>query len=88
LLKQCRCVLRPGGRIVVVGMSKEGREGLAVRAFEWTHQHFPNFLDCRPIFVRRALEAAGFSIDNSEMMHMWVPVEIVRGTKPSTKHPD
>ena len=82
LLDQCRRVLHPGGRIVVVGMSKEGKEGLVVRAFEWTHQHFPNFLDCRPIFVRRALEAAGFSIESSEMMQMWVPVEIVRGTKP------
>lgn len=82
LLDQCRRVLRPGGRIVVVGMSKAGKDGLIVRAFEWTHQHFPNFLDCRPIFVRRALEAAGFSIDNSELTHLWVPVEIVRGTKP------
>jgi demethylmenaquinone methyltransferase/2-methoxy-6-polyprenyl-1,4-benzoquinol methylase len=87
LLRECRRVLRPGGRIVVAGMSKEGKEGLVVRAFEWTHQHFPNFLDCRPIFVRRALEAAGFSIAHSEMMHMWVPVEVVRGTKRATKQP-
>jgi len=85
LLGECHRVLRPGGRIVVVGMSKEGKDGLVVRAFEWTHQHFPNFLDCRPIFVRHALEAAGFTIEASEMMHLWVPVEVVRGEKPSTK---
>jgi len=82
LLEQCRRVLRPGGRIVVVGMSKEAKNGLVVRVFEWTHQHFPNFLDCRPIFVRRALEAAGFAIGEFERMHIWVPVEIVLGTRP------
>ena len=81
LLDQCQRVLRPGGRIVVVGMSKEGKEGLVVRAFEWTHQHFPNFLDCRPIFVRRVLEAAGFAIEDLQKIHMWVPVEIVRATR-------
>lgn len=79
VLDECRRVLRPGGRIVVVSMSKEGNEGFAVRAFEWTHRHFPNFLDCRPIYVRRAMEAAGFKIETSKIMHMWVPVEIVRG---------
>jgi demethylmenaquinone methyltransferase/2-methoxy-6-polyprenyl-1,4-benzoquinol methylase len=83
LLAECRRLLRRGGRIVVVGMSKEGKEGVAVRAFEWTHQHFPNFLDCRPIFVRRALEDAGFKLEALEMMHMWVPVEIVRAMKPA-----
>lgn len=81
LLRQCRRVLQPGGRIVVVGMSKKGKNGLAVRAFEWTHQHFPNYLDCRPIFVRRALESAGFEIEACRETHVWVPVEIVRAAK-------
>ena len=72
---------RVGGRIGVVGMSKEGRPGIAVRAYEWSHRHFPNFVDCRPILVRRALEAAGFRTRDSVMMHMWVPVEVVVGTK-------
>jgi len=79
LLGECRRILRPGGRIVVVGMSKEGKAGLR-RAFEWTHRHFPKVLDCRPIFVRRALEAAGFHIESATTRMMWVPVEIVRAT--------
>jgi demethylmenaquinone methyltransferase/2-methoxy-6-polyprenyl-1,4-benzoquinol methylase len=81
VLRECQRVLRPGGRIVVVGMSKEGKEELLVHAFEWTHQHFPNFLDCRPIFVRRALEEQGFAIVDVSLMHMWIPVEIALAVK-------
>ena len=65
VLAECKRVLRAGGRIGVVAITKEGKEGFAVEAYEWTHQHFPNLLDCRPIFVRRALEDAGFAIRNA-----------------------
>jgi ubiquinone/menaquinone biosynthesis C-methylase UbiE len=81
VLKECRRVLKRGGRIVVVAVSKEGKQGAVIRAYEWTHRHFPNLMDCRPIFVRRALEAAGFTVDEAMIEHMWVPVEIVRGIK-------
>ncbi|MCI0391399.1 MAG: methyltransferase domain-containing protein [Acidobacteria bacterium] len=81
VLAECRRVLHPGGRIVVVGMSKEGEGGVILQVFEWTHKHFPNFLDCRPIFVRQALEDAGFCIESVEKRTMWVPVEIVLATK-------
>jgi ubiquinone/menaquinone biosynthesis C-methylase UbiE len=81
VLAGCARVLRPGGRVGVVAITKEGKEGFAVEAYEWTHQHFPNLLDCRPIFVRRALEDAGFSIENATIANMWVPVEIVVGAK-------
>ncbi|HUE17407.1 MAG TPA: class I SAM-dependent methyltransferase [Planctomycetaceae bacterium] len=81
VLGECRRVLRPGGRIVVVGVSKDGPQEWVVRAFEWTHRHFPNLMDCRPIYVARALENAGFQIDKVEQQQMWVPVEIVRGIR-------
>ncbi|MFH1573136.1 MAG: methyltransferase domain-containing protein [Acidobacteriota bacterium] len=77
VLAECRRVLRPGGRIAVVGMSKEGQGSRLVRAYEWTHRRFPSLVDCRPVFVRRSLEAAGFRILSSEMRKMWIPVEIV-----------
>jgi demethylmenaquinone methyltransferase/2-methoxy-6-polyprenyl-1,4-benzoquinol methylase len=80
VLGECRRVLQPGGRIVVASMSKEGRVTALVRTYEWAHRHFPNLLDCRPIFVARALEAAGFRIVSAEMQKMWVPVEIVLAT--------
>ena len=81
VLAECKRVLRAGGRIGVVAITKEGKEGRAVEAYEWTHQHFPNLLDCRPIFVRRALEDAGFSIRDATITQMWVPVEIVVAEK-------
>ena len=48
---------------------------------EWTHEHFPNFLDCRPIYVREALEKVGFKTRNALTKHMWIPVEIVLSLK-------
>ena len=82
VLLECMRVLRPSGRIVVAGLSKEGRQTLFIKAFEWTHQHFPKFLDCRPIYVRRALADAGFKITEISRKQMWLPVEIVLGIKP------
>jgi ubiquinone/menaquinone biosynthesis C-methylase UbiE len=81
VLAECKRVLRTGGRITVVAMSKEDAHGAIFEMYEWSHRHFPNFVDCRPIFVRRALEAAGFSIRDAEKMMMWVPVEIVTAVK-------
>ena len=49
--------------------------------FEWTHRHFPNYLDCRPILVRQALEDSGFEICDSKIMKMWISVEVVCGLK-------
>ena len=82
VLAECRRVLRGGGRLVVVALSKEGKQGLMLKAYEWTHEHFPNLIDCRPIYSQRAVAAAGFHVEATEIEHMWVPVEIVRAAKP------
>ena len=81
VLGECLRVLKPGGRLSVVAVSKEGRPGLVLKAFEWTHRHFPNLMDCRPIYVQAAVEASGFSIRHAETRSMWVPVEIILGVK-------
>jgi len=82
VLAECRRVLRSDGRIGVVALTKEGPDGFAVEAYEWTHRHFPNLLDCRPIFVARALADAGFRVKEKATVRMWVPVEIVVAEKP------
>ena len=84
VLAQCHRVLRPGGRLVVAAVSRETKHGLIVRAYEWTHEHFPNLLDCRPIYVRRSLQAQGFAIEETRREFLWVPVEIVRARKPTS----
>ena len=81
VLAECRRVLRRGGRIAVVAVSKEGERGVMLRVYEWSHRHFPNLIDCRPILARRSLEAAGFRIESAEQKSMWVPVEVVLATK-------
>ncbi|MEJ2705016.1 MAG: methyltransferase domain-containing protein [Sedimentisphaerales bacterium] len=86
VLAECKRVLRPAGRIVVVGMSRVSPEGLIMEVFEWTHRHFPNYLDCRPILVRRAIEDAGFQICDSRIMKMWINVELVCGIKRTIKN--
>jgi ubiquinone/menaquinone biosynthesis C-methylase UbiE len=80
-LGEVKRVLKPGGRFGVVAVSKMGKDGIIMEAYEWTHKHFPNLVDCRPIYVKAALEAAGFQIQASEIETMWVPVEIVLGVK-------
>jgi ubiquinone/menaquinone biosynthesis C-methylase UbiE len=81
VLNECKRVLRSGGRIVVIGMSKESAREPLIGVFEWTHKYFPNFIDCRPIYVRKVVENAGFKIQKSLKKHMWIPVEIVLGVK-------
>lgn len=81
VLAECKRVLKLGGRIVVIGMSRILPEGLVMEIFEWTHRHFPNYLDCRPILVRQALEDSGFQILDSKIVKMWISVEVVCGAK-------
>ncbi len=82
VLQECQRVLRSGGRICVVALSKEGKGGLTVRFYEWLHKKLPNYADCRPIFVRRSLEKVGFQdFDVAEMAWAGFLVEIVVAKK-------
>ena len=83
VLQECHRILKPGGRLAVVSMTKTNPPGLPVRIYEWFHEHMPNYADCRPIFARQALEENGFTIRDLSTSSMWgLPVEIVLGTKP------
>jgi ubiquinone/menaquinone biosynthesis C-methylase UbiE len=71
VLVECQRVLRPGGRIVAVGVSRIWEQGP----------------DCEATDVRRMLTAAGFAIKEAEVRRMWAPIEIVlavKGSGPST----
>jgi len=83
LLRECERVLRDGGRICVVGMSKVSSTAMT-RLYEWSHRRFPTFIDCRPIFIREALAEASFRILHAEKLPMWgLLVEVVVAQKQS-----
>jgi ubiquinone/menaquinone biosynthesis C-methylase UbiE len=82
VLHECHRVLKPEGRLVVVSMSKTEPPGMAVRLYEWIHDHIPNYVDCRPIFARQSLEQSGFTIEEASSSSMWgLPVEILLARK-------
>ena len=82
VLEDCRRVLRRGGRICAVSLSRTGlRHNQAmIKLYEWSHDHFPALIDCRPIYLQPALEQAGFRTLAVKCTSIWgLPVEIVVG---------
>lgn len=78
VLQECARVLRQGGRLGVVALSRKGELGPMVMLYEWAHRTWPNYIDCRPIVVHDELQSAGFHILESLRMSMWgLPVDIV-----------
>jgi demethylmenaquinone methyltransferase/2-methoxy-6-polyprenyl-1,4-benzoquinol methylase len=82
VLHECLRVLRNGGRLCVVALSIRETASLMTKLYEWAHRRFPSYIDCRPIFVRKAIEEAGFQVvDVTETSTWGLPVEIVTAKK-------
>jgi len=82
VLEQCNRILKKCGRICVVAMSKKEKQGQMVKLYEWLHEKFPKYIDCRPIFVRQSLESSHFKILNATTMSiLGLDVEIVLANK-------
>jgi ubiquinone/menaquinone biosynthesis C-methylase UbiE len=83
-LQECRRVLRAGGRLAIAAMSRE-RQNAMTRLYEWAHDRFPRYVDCRPIYVQAALVEAGFHTLKAETRSMWgLPVAVVLAQNTST----
>lgn len=78
VLEQIKRVLKPGGRLGVASMSKENGESIFLRLYEWTHNKWPKYVDCRPICVEQSLIEAGYKIRSKEKVRLFrLPGEIV-----------
>lgn len=83
VLHECHRVLRGDGRICVVSLSKAGESSLMRKLYEWGHRKLPGLLDCRPIFVQKAVEDASFQVLDATLMSIGgLPVETVLAGKP------
>lgn len=84
VLSECRRVLRSDGRISIVAMAKKEKSGWMSRLYEWAHANFEQAADCRPIYLREALQVPGFQITaEAEMSMFGLPVDIAVARKVS-----
>jgi ubiquinone/menaquinone biosynthesis C-methylase UbiE len=82
VLSEITRVLRPKGRFGLVSMSKEEGNSFITRLYEWFHTKFPEYIDCRPIYIEQSLKDAGLEIKHKEKMKMFgLPIEIVIAEK-------
>ncbi len=78
VLEQIRRVLKPEGKLVVVSMSKENGESMFLKLYEWIHNKWPKYVDCRPIYVEQSIREAGYTVKRKERVRLFrLPGEIV-----------
>jgi ubiquinone/menaquinone biosynthesis C-methylase UbiE len=78
VLGEMRRVLKPGGRVGLVSMSKACEGNVVVKVYERFHRWLPKLIDCRPIYLQSAVESAGLHCKVHQTRSMWgIPVEVV-----------
>jgi len=83
VLDEIKRTLKLRGRLGVVSISKENGESRLLKLYEWAHKKFPQYADCRPIYVERSIKEAGFEIIYKEKIKLYgLPGEIIIGINP------
>lgn len=82
VLAQIVNVLKPGGRLGIVDMSKENGRSVLLKVYEWLHKRCPRYVGSRPIYAGQCLIDAGYQIKSRERIRIYrLPAEIIIATK-------
>ena len=78
VLVQIKKVLKPGGRLGIVDMSKANGKPVFLKAYEWIHNKCPKYLGSRPIYAEQCLIDAGYQIKSKQKIRIFqLPAEII-----------
>ncbi len=89
VLNEVKRVLKPGGKLGVVSISRSYGKPIILRLYEWAHQQWPKYFDCRPIYVEQSLRKVGYKIQPKQKARLaGLPLETIIATKsPKFNHP-
>jgi demethylmenaquinone methyltransferase/2-methoxy-6-polyprenyl-1,4-benzoquinol methylase len=78
ILAECERVLYLGGRLVVLSMSKCQPQARLLKPYIWLHDHYPAWIDCRPILLQQTLIQNKFAIVEARQDSLFgLSIEIV-----------
>jgi len=81
-LARIKKVLKPGGRLGIIDMSKENGKSVFLKVYEWLHKKCPKYLGSRPIYAEQCLIDAGYQIKSKEKIKIYcLPAEIIVAIK-------
>ena len=82
VLARIKEVLKPGGRLGILDMSRENGKSVFLKLYEWMHNRCPKYLGSRPIYAEQCLIDAGYQIRSKERIRIFrLPAEIIVAIK-------
>jgi demethylmenaquinone methyltransferase/2-methoxy-6-polyprenyl-1,4-benzoquinol methylase len=82
VLDECRRVMKDNGHICIITMSKKGKNTIMLRLYEWFHEHFEKYVDCRPIYLENILVQNKFLPETIIFKKpLGLPIEIITAKK-------